>query len=167
MLDGVKVIDLKVFPDERGSFTEIIRGDWNDFLGEDKLLQSNLAIIFPNIVKAWHKHEQGQIDYCIIIKGTMKICAYDETSGELNEIVVSDKKLQIVRIPGKYWHGLKTLGDETATMVYFVTKLYDYKNPDELRRKYDDPKVIPKSINGKTKDPRIGKPWDWYADINK
>lgn len=167
MLDGVKAIDLKVLLDERGSFTEIMRYDWNELLGEDKPLQSNLSINFPNIVKAWHRHMNGQTDYCVVIKGTVKVCIYDETSGELDEIVVSDKRLQIVRIPGKYWHGLKTVGNENSITIYFITKLYDYDNPDELRRKYNDPALIPRCINGNKKDPRIGKPWDWYADINK
>ncbi|MGQ9468434.1 MAG: hypothetical protein ACUVTD_01190 [Nitrososphaerales archaeon] len=39
----------------------------------------------------------------------------------------------------------------------FVNKLYDYDNPDEVRRPWNDP-IIPESINGKTEDPKVGKP---------
>jgi len=35
MLDGVKIFDLKKFPDERGSFTEIMRTDWKEILGDE------------------------------------------------------------------------------------------------------------------------------------
>jgi len=98
----------------------------------------------------------------------MKICAYDDdknspTYGELTEIISTAEKLQIVRIPGHYWHGTKTIGVEPSLLIYFVTKLYDYSNPDEERRPWNDPTIIPKTINGKTNDPRIGKPWDWLA----
>ena len=167
MLEGVKIMDLKKLPDERGSFTEIMREDWDEFFGTDHPAQANLSISFPNIVRGWHRHERGQVDYFVVIKGTMKICAFDENSGELDEITVSGERLRIVRIPGKYWHGTKTVGTGPSVTIYFVSKLYDYKTPDEGRRKFDDPTIVPKSINGKTYDHRIGKPWDWYSNPNK
>jgi dTDP-4-dehydrorhamnose 3,5-epimerase len=167
MLDGIKVLDLKKFIDERGSFTEIMRVDWKDFFEEDNPVQANLSVSFPGMVRAWHKHERGQVDYFLVISGVMKICAFDETSGELDEIVASGEKLQLVRIPGKYWHGTKTIGTKPSVTVYFVSKLYDYQNPDELRRGWNDQKIIPKSVNGKTDDQRVGKPWDWFAPPHK
>jgi dTDP-4-dehydrorhamnose 3,5-epimerase len=45
-------------------------------------------------------------------------------------------------------------------------KLYDYNNPDEVRRPWND-SIIPESINGKTDDPRVGKPWDWLTFPHK
>lgn len=167
MLEGVKVFDLKKLPDERGSFTEIMREDWNEFFERDKPVQSNLSISFPNIVRGWHRHERGQIDYFIVIRGSLKICAFDETTGELNEITTSGERPQIVRIPGKYWHGVHAIGVEPCTTIYFVSKLYDYKNPDELRRPWNDSRIVPKTINGKTNDPRIGKPFDWFHPPHK
>jgi dTDP-4-dehydrorhamnose 3,5-epimerase len=44
-------------------------------------------------------------------------------------------------------------------LIYFVNKLYNYDNPDEIRRTWNDP-IIPTSINGRIDDPRVGKPWD-------
>ncbi|MEM7819484.1 MAG: dTDP-4-dehydrorhamnose 3,5-epimerase family protein [Candidatus Aenigmatarchaeota archaeon] len=167
MLAGIKLFDLKRFVDERGSFTEIMRYDWFDLFDDDKPVQANLSISFPNIVRAWHKHERGQIDYFIVIKGTVKICAFDEVSGELDEFVVSGDKLQVVRIPGKYWHGTKTVGVEPSVTIYFVSKLYDYNKPDELRRPWNDKNIVPKLVNGKTDDIRVGKPWDWFMEPHK
>jgi dTDP-4-dehydrorhamnose 3,5-epimerase len=34
--------------------------------------------------------------------------------------------MQILRVPGKYWHGFKVVGNESAYLIYFVNKLYDY-----------------------------------------
>jgi dTDP-4-dehydrorhamnose 3,5-epimerase len=167
MLPGIVIKPLKRFPDERGFFTEIFRNDWKDLLGEDNIAQANLSITYPGIVRAWHKHEKGQIDYFVAIKGAIKICAYDDSTEELDEIISTGDNIQIVRIPGQYWHGFKAVGNEPAFHVYFVNNLYDYRKPDELRRPWNDPSVVPKLINGKADDPRVGKPWDWLSPPHK
>lgn len=151
---------LRRFVDERGSFTEIMRRDWSENF-PDETVQANLSISYPGIIRAWHKHERGQVDSFVVAKGTMKICAYDDDTEELDEVVSSGENLQVVRIPGHYWHGTRTVGNETSTLIYFVNRLYDPKDPDELRRPWNDPKIVPRSINGKTNDNRCGKIWDW------
>ena len=163
MLEGIKVKPLKRRFDERGFFTEVMRADWSDLLGEDKIVQANLSMSYPGIVRAWHRHLRGQVDYFLTVKGSLKICAYDEEKQELEEIISTGQELQLVRIPGIYWHGFKVIGEETALLLYFTNKLYDYENPDEERRPWNDPKVAPKKINGRSDDPRCNRPWDWFA----
>jgi len=160
-LAGIKVKQLKRFADERGFFMEIIRSDWKDVFEGDVIQQANLSITYPNVVRAWHKHERGQVDYFVVIRGAIKICAFDEDSKELDEIVSSGENLQIVRIPGNYWHGFKVLGPEPATLVYFVNRLYDYEKPDEIRRPWNDQTIVPVSVNGNREDPRCNKSWNW------
>jgi dTDP-4-dehydrorhamnose 3,5-epimerase len=168
MLTGLVIKPLKRMPDERGSFTEIIRKDWADLLGEkDPLAQSNLSVTYPNIVRAWHKHERGQTDYFVVVKGALKICAYDDATKELNEVVSTGENLQVVKVPGHYWHGFKVVGNKQATLVYFTTRLYDPAHPDEIRRPWNDKTLIPSAINGKKDDPRVGKPWDWNYPPHK
>lgn len=167
MLPGVIIKPLKRIPDERGFFTEIFRRDWKDLFEDEGIVQANLSITYPNIVRAWHKHERGQIDYFIVIKGALKICAYDDATGELDEVISTGENLQVVKIPGHYWHGFKVVSNETAQHVYFVNRLYDYAKPDELRRPWNDSSIVPKSINGKIDDPRVGKPWDWFLPPHK
>lgn len=162
MLEGIKIKALKRMLDERGSFTELMRADWKEILGEDQIVQANFSTSYLGIVRAWHRHLKEQVDYFLVLKGSLKICAYDDESQELDEIVLSDQSFQIVRIPGHYWHGFKVVGNETAFLLYFTTRLYDYKNPDEERRPWNDLAIVPKLINGKMDDPRVGKPWDWF-----
>jgi dTDP-4-dehydrorhamnose 3,5-epimerase len=156
-LPGVKTHDLKVIPDERGFFSEALRSDWKELLGEDEIAQVNVSFSYSGIIRAWHRHSRGQVDYLYVVKGALKVCAYDDregsgTRGQLDEIILNSDKPQIVRIPGFYWHGTKCIGDEPSMVLYFVTKLYDYKNPDEERRPWDDPSII---------DPRTGERYDW------
>lgn len=157
MLPGVKVYDIKKNPDERGFFAELLRLDWESFIEKEDIVQINLSLSYPGIIRAWHRHSRGQIDHICTVKGSIKVCAYDdrensETKGQLDEIILKGNKLQIVRIPGFYWHGTKCIGNEHSMTLYFVTKLYDYENPDEEKRPQSDPSII---------DPITGKPYDW------
>lgn len=157
MLPGVKVYDIKKNMDERGFFAELIRLDWESFIENDNIVQVNLSMSYPGIIRAWHRHSRGQIDYLCVVKGALKVCVYDDredskTKGQLDEIILTDEKLQIVRIPGFYWHGSKCIGDEPSMVIYFVTTLYDYENPDEERRPWNDPSII---------DPRTGEQYEW------
>jgi dTDP-4-dehydrorhamnose 3,5-epimerase len=157
MLEGVRVRELKKVPDERGFFCETFREDWRDFFEKDRIVQSNFSLSYPGIVRAWHRHSRGQVDYFVVLRGALRICAYDDrpdstTRAELSEIVSSGEKLQMVRMPGYYWHGFKVLGNESSLLVYFVNCLYDYQKPDEERRPWNDPNIL---------DPKTKQAYDW------
>ena len=163
MLPGVRVRELRKNVDERGSFAEIFREDWRDFLGEDKVIQSNVSYSYPGVIRAWHRHSRGQIDYLVVLKGTLKICAYDDTPasptrGQLSEIVTSGERLEVVRVPGSYWHGTKTLGNEPSLTVYLLNRLYNANDPDEERRPWNDTTIV---------DPRVSQSYDWNKPVHK
>ena len=153
MLPGIKVFELRKNVDERGFFGEVFRKDWvEQILGDDEIVQANLSVSYPGVIRAWHRHNRGQVDYFITLNGAIKICAYDETKKELNKIITSSEKIQIVRIPGHYWHGFKNIGDRTCMVIYFVNRLYNYVSPDEERRPWNDPTII---------DNNTQEPYDW------
>ena len=101
MLTGVLVKQLKRNLDERGCFTEIFRKDWKDLFEEEKAVQANFSVTFPGMIRAWHMHERGQIDCFVVLRGALKICAFDEKTKELDEIFSSGQDLQVVRVLGK------------------------------------------------------------------
>jgi|SRR5208337_2371092 len=157
MLSGVRILNIKKNLDERGVFAEILRSDWDNFRNNETIQQINFSTSKPGVIRAWHRHSRGQTDYISVIRGRVKICIYDDdpkskTNGELNEIIVSDENLQLVRVPGFYWHGTQCIGETGSCTLYFVTRLYDYANPDEERRPSDDPTII---------NPKTGEPYDW------
>jgi len=163
MLPGIRVHDIRRNVDERGSFAELFRQDWKELLGEDIIVQANLSYSFPGMIRAWHRHNRGQVDYFIVLSGSIKICAYDDapgspTRGQLDEVVVSGERLQMVRIPGSYWHGTKTVGDQPSLTVYCVNRLYDVKSPDEDRRPWNDSSIV---------DTKTSKPYDWNKPPHK
>ncbi len=94
ILLGLKVQDLRKNVDERGFFAEILREDWKDLLGVDKIVQANLSYSYPGMIRPWHRHSWGQVDYFIVLEGSMKICAYDDQNGsprkgQIDEVVAS------------------------------------------------------------------------------
>lgn len=156
-LPGVRTYDLKILPDERGFFTEAFRRDWKELVEEDQIVQVNVSFSYPGMIRAWHRHLRGQVDYWVVVQGALKIVAFDDrdnstTRGQIVEIVASEDQLQVVRVPGYYWHGTKTLGYKPSTTLYFLTQLYDYTNPDEERRPWNDNSIM---------DPRTNQPYDW------
>jgi dTDP-4-dehydrorhamnose 3,5-epimerase len=166
-LEGVRTQDINILPDERGFFAEALREDWKELFEDDRVTQANISFSYPNVIRAWHKHVRGQVDYFLVLEGAVKICAYEEETGKLAEVVASGEKITLVRIPGKYLHGTRTISNERSLTTYFVTRLYDYKDPDEIRRPWNDQTIIPTEINGRKDDPRVGKPWDWFAPPHK
>ncbi len=167
MLKGVRIKPISRLPDERGFFAEVMRKDWDVLFEKDNVVQANLSLTYPNIIRAWHRHLKGQTDYFLVLKGLIKIGVFEEKNGEVDEIISSALEMQLVRVPGHYWHGFKALGNEPAMLLYFTTNLYDPTNPDEERRPWNDPTLIPKLVNDKKDDPRVGKPWDWNYPPHK
>jgi dTDP-4-dehydrorhamnose 3,5-epimerase len=163
MLPGIQIRPLKKLIDDRGFFMEALRADWQDLLGDDTIVQANLSLSHPGMIRAWHRHLRGQVDYFLVLRGAMRICAYDDdaasaTRGQLTEVAASGDVPQLVRIPGHYWHGTMALGVEPSLTVYFTTRLYDYQQPDEERRPWNDPAIV---------DPRSGRTYDWLRPVHK
>jgi dTDP-4-dehydrorhamnose 3,5-epimerase len=160
LLDGIKIFEIKKNVDERGFFCEIFRRDWlKEILAEDEIVQANLSVSYPGMIRAWHRHHRGQKDYFLVLEGSIKICAYDDSSQQLDEIISSSERLQIVRMPGHYWHGFKNIGSMQSVVIYFVNRLYDYNSPDEERRPWNDRSIIDRK-NG-------GTPFDWNKPPHK
>jgi dTDP-4-dehydrorhamnose 3,5-epimerase len=173
LIDGLRVRGIKKNVDERGYFAELLREDWKDFLGNDRIVEFSLSHSNAGVIRAWHRHGRGQNDYVLCIRGSIKECVFDDrsgsaTRGELDELVLDGSgELQIARIVGACWHGYMVVGRKPAMVLYGVTQLYDYGNPDEQRRPWKDKAIVPTSINGRAGDPRNGKPYDWKAALHK
>ena len=144
MIQGVEVKELQVNADERGHLVEIFREDWDVY--EPEPAMSYYSMTYPGVVRAWHRHNEGQVDYFVCPKGRIKIGIYDDregssTQGELNTFVIGEHDQRAVRIPGDCWHGFKAIGDEPAFLINFPTNLYDYEEPDEERLPYDTDEI--------------------------
>jgi dTDP-4-dehydrorhamnose 3,5-epimerase len=142
MIDGVKVKDLKVMPDERGLLMEMLRSDDPDF---QKFGQVYITMVYPGVVKAWHYHKK-QTDHFVCVGGMAKVVLHDaregsRTKGETNEFVIGWQRQRMVIIPVGVYHGFTPVGTEPAYIVNVPTELYHYDDPDEYRVPFDDASI--------------------------
>jgi dTDP-4-dehydrorhamnose 3,5-epimerase len=120
-----RVIPLKKFADSRGwSLNDIYSGDHPEF-------QINYSILYPGIVKAWHRHEH-QDDYFCVLKGMAQVGIYSDEEGA-EKYFIGEHNPCVIHIKAGEWHGLTCVGTEPCGLLYLVTKRYDPSNPDEER----------------------------------
>ena len=142
MIEGVKVEDLRVLPDDRGYLMEMFRSDSPDF---QKFGQVYMTLVNPGVVKAWHYHKK-QTDNFVCVRGMAKVALHDAredspTKGETNTFVIGWQRQRRLTIPPGVYHGFAAIGTLPAAIINIPTELYDYENPDEFRRAWDDPEI--------------------------
>lgn len=134
VIEGVKIKQLKVIPDERGRLMEMLRCDDEVFA---KFGQVYMTTAYPGVVKAWHYHKK-QTDNFVVVKGMMKVVLYDDregspTRGEVNEFFVGDFRTLLVQIPPLVYHGFKCISESEAIVINIPSEPYNYAAPDEYR----------------------------------
>lgn len=134
MIEGVKIKELKVIPDERGRLMEILRADDDLFI---RFGQVYLTTLYPGVVKAWHYH-QKQVDHLTVIAGMAKLVLYDPRKGSLTynqvqELFMGVHHPLLVQIPSLVYHGFKGISSEEALILNCPTEVYHYDQPDEYR----------------------------------
>lgn len=138
-IDGVKVVPLKLLPNERGRLMEVQRIDDPHYPGFG---QSYITSTNCGVVKAWYRHHD-QIDQIASITGLVKLVLYDARKGsstedEVDEIVMGELAPKLVQIPTGVWHGFKNIGLKEAFLLHMNTLPFDFENPDEDRLHPDD-----------------------------
>jgi dTDP-4-dehydrorhamnose 3,5-epimerase len=134
MIDGVKIKDLRVIPDERGFLMEVLRNDDPLF---EQFGQVYVTTAYPGVVKGWHYHKV-QTDHMTVVRGMAKIVLADmredsPTKGEISEYFVGERNPILIKIPPGVCHGMKAIGVEPAYMLNVPTHAYNYERPDEYR----------------------------------
>ena len=152
MIDGVEIKELNVFTDERGLFSEIIRGSDNFF--KNKFAQLVHSMSFAGVAKAWHLHKE-QTDWMCVLGGDIKLGLYDlrdasSTFGKLMEIFMGETMgRKVVKVPPGIAHGYRVINGPMH-IIYVTDREYDPS--DDLRIPHDDPEIgydwtIPSEIN--------------------
>ena len=134
MIDGVKIIKLRVIPDDRGRLMEILRRDDGLF---QKFGQVYMTTTYPGVVKAWHKHEK-QTDNIACVAGMIKMALYDGRPGsptqkEVNEFHLGVHNPVLVQVPAGIYHGWMGMSLEEAIIITIPTEPYNREQPDEQR----------------------------------
>lgn len=143
MIEGVKIKKLVKHCDDRGFFAELVRDDEPELLSE--FGQASWSMSYPGVIKAFHYHEK-QDDLWFFPSGNAQVVLHDlrdssSTKGKTDVYYLGEENPIMLLIPKGVAHGYRVLGEKPATIIYFTTKSYDRKNPDEKRIKWNDPSI--------------------------
>ena len=134
MIDGVLLIPLRRFDDERGWFMEFRRESWLP----KPSAQTNVSFSRKGVNRGLHDHER-QDDLFEVVTGTARIVVLDRAAGDAFSVDIGDDNPMAVYIPGHHPHGFEALTD--VLFIEHVTQEYDAADPDERGIPWDDPRV--------------------------
>jgi dTDP-4-dehydrorhamnose 3,5-epimerase len=135
VIEGVQLIPLRKFEDERGWFTEIRR----ESAMPKPTRQTNVVFSRRGVIRGLHYHERGQDDLFVCLQGMVRVVLLDRESGETFSVDIGDDNPAAVYVPGQLAHGYEALTD--ALFCYEVTEEYDPDDPDEREVAWNDPRV--------------------------
>ncbi len=142
MIEKVKIKQLKVFPDDRGFITEVIKEGEEVFVG---VKQTTYTETYPGVIKAFHWHKK-QTDVWFVASGMAQVVLHDlrkesSTYQETNVFYLGEQNSAALLIPPGVAHGYRVLGAKPVKLFYHADRTYDLQNPDEERIAFDDPTI--------------------------
>ena len=145
-LMGLKLLDLKLFQDDRGYFTEWYQEERFSKLGiNQKFIQDNCSRSKPGVIRGLHYQvnpSQGKLVGVIrgrIFDVVVDIRSSSPTFGQWHGVELSDTNGKLLWVPPGFAHGFCVLGNEDASVMYKVDSAYTPSGENGIR--YDDPEL--------------------------
>ena len=152
-LAGLKLIELKLFHDDRGFFTESYQEARFAKLGLDvRFVQDNCSRSKPGVIRGLHYQanpNQGKL--VGVIRGriwdvVVDIRASSTTFGKWFGIELNDQDGKLLWVPPGFAHGFCVLGSEDASVMYKVDSFYSPTGEGGIR--FDDSELAISWPNG-------------------
>lgn len=145
-IDGVVIVEPKVFNDARGYFFESYNED--EFIKNgipNKFVQDNQSKSSYGVVRGLHCQlgEHSQAKLVRVLVGKVLDVAVDvrpgsKTFGKYVAVELSDENMRQLFIPRHFLHGFSVLSEQ-AIFAYKVDNLYNKESEFGIR--YDDPEI--------------------------
>ena len=143
-LKGLKLIEVKIFHDDRGFFTERYQVDrFKEYGIHATFIQDNHSRSKPGVIRGLHfQHSPTQGKLVGVLRGKILDVAVDirknsPTYGKYEAVELSAENGKLLWIPGGFAHGFCVLGDEDADVLYKVDAPYSPKTEGGIV--YNDP----------------------------
>ena len=143
-IDGLLVVQLDIFKDDRGFFVE--RFNRNNFAARGlptEFPQDNHSRSKPGVIRGLHyQHDPAQGKFVGVLRGNIWDVAVDirpnsPTFGKHMGVELSGSNGMLLWIPPGFAHGFCVLGNEEADVLYQVTSIYNAKGEGGIA--YNDP----------------------------
>jgi dTDP-4-dehydrorhamnose 3,5-epimerase len=149
-IEGVHVVPLRSFADDRGYFFESFRKSW--LPGAAEMIQGNVSFSKAGVLRGLHYHLK-QADFWLVPSGHVRAALYDmrpssPTRGASLVLELGEKHPFGLYIPRGVAHGFYALAP--SMMTYLVDQYYD--NSDERGIRWDDPAL---GIDWGARDPIV------------
>ena len=133
-LRGLKLIDIKLFFDDRGFFTERYQQDrFREYGIDSTFIQDNHSRSKPGVIRGLHyQHSPSQGKLVGVLRGKILDIAVDirassPTYGKYEAVELSDENGKLLWIPPGFAHGFCVLGNEDVDVFYKVDAAYSPK----------------------------------------
>jgi len=143
-IEGVKVIPLKKWEDERGWLCEIFR---NDEIDEGEMpVMSYISMTKPGVARGPHEHVDQTDLFGFLGPSTFKMYVWDNREGsptynQGESFLVGEDEPAVVIVPPGVVHAYKNIGEDEGLVVNCPNQLYageGKKDPvDEIRHEDD------------------------------
>jgi dTDP-4-dehydrorhamnose 3,5-epimerase len=157
VIEGVRILKLPRFTDDRGLFLEIFRSRPNHpesrslaafFADGPAPAQMNFSVVDADgHIKGLHYHLRQDDIWFFPPPSKAKVVLYDirktsPTAGKTQTVIAGGGQDLLLRIPPGIAHGYRPLTNP-CSLLYFVTETFDPADPDEFRVPWDHPVVKP------------------------
>lgn len=130
-LAGLKLIELNIFRDERGYFTERFRKDKFEEAGLPvDFIQDNHSRSLPGVLRGLHYHiDSTQGKLVGVTSGkvwdvTVDLRTHSPTFGQSLAVELSDANGKMLWVPAGFAHGFCVTGEMPADLFYKVRSFY-------------------------------------------
>lgn len=145
-IEGLVMIEPKLFEDHRGYFYESFRADWfKKYVENVDFIQDNQSLSGKHILRGLHfqKEPFAQGKLVRVLKGAVLDVAVDirrdsKTYGQHFKVLLSAENHLQFYIPPGFAHGFLTLEEENI-FAYKCTNIYDKQSEGGLM--YNDPSL--------------------------
>lgn len=170
----LRILEPKLFADERGWFTETYRAEVLAMLGvHDVFVQDNHSHSRRGVLRGLHfQVGQPQTKLCRVVRGEVLDVAVDirrgsPRFGQWAAVVLSAENRRMLLVPAGFAHGFRVLS-ESADFLYKCTAYYD--PADERGIRWDDPTLAIDWWCGEAEEEPALSPRDralpWLVDLS-
>lgn len=131
-IDGVGLVPLGVFTDERGAVRHMLRESDPHFVRFGEIY---FSYVHGGVTKAWKRHRTVTASYACVW-GAVRFVLFDDrpgspSRGAVDEVVIGPSAHHLLVVPPGVWNGFHGEGDAMSVVASCATEPYD---PDEFAR---------------------------------
>ena len=112
---------IKQYSDERGVFVEMLKTKDSG--------QFSFFTAYPGVTRGGHYHH-SKTEKFLVVRGKAKFCFKHIITGELNELITSGDKPQVVETVPGWTHDITNISDEDLICILWANEIFDQEKPD-------------------------------------